>query len=134
MTSADKRRLGIYLHIPFCMSKCAYCDFYSYVPKNEQVYERYANALISHMEHYKSAASNCAPDSVYIGGGTPTALPKEQLLKIVRAVRKNFSLAKMLNSLWKQIPQQLTFPLFARSDAQGLTDSASGFNLQTKEN
>ncbi|MBO5196043.1 MAG: radical SAM family heme chaperone HemW [Clostridia bacterium] len=94
MTSADKRRLGIYLHVPFCMSKCAYCDFYSYVPKNEQVYERYANALISHMEHYKSAAAGCAPDSVYIGGGTPTVLPREQLLKIVRAVRRNFTLAK----------------------------------------
>ncbi len=94
MTPAEKRRLGIYLHIPFCMSKCAYCDFYSYVPKGDQVYERYANVLISHMEHYKSAAAGCAPDSVYIGGGTPTALPKEQLLKIVRAVRRNFTLAK----------------------------------------
>ncbi len=94
MTSAEKRRLGVYLHIPFCISKCAYCDFYSYTPKSEQVYERYTNALISHMEHYKNAAAACAPDSIYIGGGTPTALPKDQLLKIVRAVRRNFSVTK----------------------------------------
>lgn len=94
MNNADKRRLGLYLHVPFCMSKCAYCDFYSYVPKNDAVYERYTNALISHMEYYKSAASGCAPDSIYIGGGTPTALPPEQLLRIVRAIRRNFSVAK----------------------------------------
>ncbi|MBQ7836299.1 MAG: radical SAM family heme chaperone HemW [Clostridia bacterium] len=94
MNTADKRRLGLYLHIPFCISKCAYCDFYSYVPKNDNIYERYTNALISHMEYYKSSAAGCAPDSVYIGGGTPTSLPSEHLLKIVRAVKKNFSLAK----------------------------------------
>lgn len=94
MTPADKRRLGLYLHIPFCMSKCAYCDFYSYTPKNERVYERYTDALVSHMEHYRSAAADCAPDSVYIGGGTPTALPEEYLLKIIRAVKKNFSVCK----------------------------------------
>ena len=94
MNTADKRRLGVYLHIPFCISKCAYCDFYSYVPKNDNIYERYTNALISHMEYYKSSAAGCAPDSVYIGGGTPTSLPSEHLLKIVRAVKKNFSLAK----------------------------------------
>ena len=94
MTTAEKRRLGIYLHIPFCLSKCAYCDFYSYVPKNEQIYERYTDALISHMEHYRNAAIEYSPDSVYIGGGTPTALPQEQLVRIVKAVKRNFALAK----------------------------------------
>ncbi|MBR4071753.1 MAG: radical SAM family heme chaperone HemW [Clostridia bacterium] len=131
MTSADKRRLGIYLHIPFCMSKCAYCDFYSYVPKNEQVYERYANALISHMEHYKSAASNCAPDSVYIGGGTPTALPKEQLLKIVRAVRKNFSLAKNAEFTVEANPATVDLPTLRALRRAGV--NRLSFGLQSAD-
>ena len=49
-------KLGIYIHIPFCYSKCAYCDFYSFVPKDPTIYERYTNALLSHMEYYKNAA------------------------------------------------------------------------------
>ena len=46
----DKRRLGLYLHIPFCRSKCAYCDFYSMVPQNDELVQRYVNALIAHMQ------------------------------------------------------------------------------------
>lgn len=87
-------KLGIYIHIPFCYSKCAYCDFYSFVPKDPTIYERYTNALLSHMEYYKNAASQRTPDSVYIGGGTPTALPPEQLLRIIRGVRRIFHLTK----------------------------------------
>ncbi len=131
MTSADKRRLGIYLHIPFCMSKCAYCDFYSYVPKNEQVYERYANALISHIEHYRSAAASCAPDSVYIGGGTPTALPKEQLLKIVRAVRKNFSLAKNAEFTVEANPATVDLPTLRALRRAGV--NRISFGLQSAD-
>ena len=88
------KKLGIYLHIPFCRSKCAYCDFYSFVPKDESIYERYVNALLAHMEYYKSAVAQYTPDSVYIGGGTPTVLPEEQLLRIVRGVRRTFHLSK----------------------------------------
>ncbi len=131
MTSADKRRLGIYLHVPFCMSKCAYCDFYSYVPKNELVYERYANALISHMEHYKSAAAGCAPDSVYIGGGTPTVLPKEQLLKIVRAVRKNFSLAKTAEFTVEANPATVDLPTLRALRRAGV--NRISFGLQSAD-
>ena len=50
--AVGKRRLGLYLHIPFCKSKCAYCDFYSFVPKDEGIYERFTSALIGHIESY----------------------------------------------------------------------------------
>ncbi len=89
-----QKKLGIYIHIPFCRTKCAYCDFYSFIPKSEGIYERYTDALIAHMEAYRQAAKDHLPDSVYIGGGTPTAMPIEQLLRIVRAVKKNFKLSK----------------------------------------
>ncbi len=131
MISADKRRLGIYLHVPFCMNKCAYCDFYSYVPKSEQVYERYANALISHMEHYKSAAASCAPDSVYIGGGTPTALPREQLLKIVRAVKKNFTLSKNVEFTVEANPATVDLPTLRALRRAGV--NRISFGLQSAD-
>ena len=65
---SNKRRLGLYLHIPFCKSKCAYCDFYSFVPGEDGVCERYVAALIKHMETYKKSCSDYAPDTVFIGG------------------------------------------------------------------
>lgn len=87
---ADISRLGIYIHTPFCRSKCAYCDFYSFNPGSGDVYERYANALIAHMQHYKDAAADRIVDSIFIGGGTPTAMPTDLLLKIIRAAKRTF--------------------------------------------
>ena len=91
---SDSSRLGIYIHIPFCRTKCAYCDFYSFVPDTEDIYERYADAVIKHMECYRAAAADRTADSVFIGGGTPTVMPTEQLVRILKAVKRNFRLAK----------------------------------------
>ncbi len=126
MNVSDRRRLGLYIHIPFCLSKCAYCDFYSYAPKNEAVYERYADALIAHMEHYKSAASDYAPDSVYIGGGTPTAMPEDQLLRIVRAVKRIFALAKNAEFTIEANPATITLPLMKRLRRAGVNRVSIG--------
>ena len=87
-------RLGIYIHIPFCMSKCAYCDCYSFVPEEEDIYEKYTAALCAHMAYYKDAAKDRTVDTVFIGGGTPTVMPTECLLKILGSVKKNFNLKK----------------------------------------
>lgn len=90
----EKKRLGLYLHIPFCRRKCAYCDFFSFVPNNPEVMERYVNALILHMQSYKGGAKGYLADTVFIGGGTPTCLPPELLLRLIRAVKQNFTVTK----------------------------------------
>lgn len=81
--------LGLYIHIPFCASKCAYCDFYS-LPGDAD-FKRYADALILHMEDYSAAASDRVIDSVFIGGGTPTVMPPKQLARIIEGVYSNFT-------------------------------------------
>ncbi len=90
----QKKILGIYVHIPFCLSKCAYCDFYSFVPSGEEIMERYVNALLLHMEDYSESAADYTCDTVYIGGGTPTALPTDLLLRLIRGIKKNFNLTR----------------------------------------
>ncbi len=90
----NRERLGLYLHVPFCKSKCSYCDFYSFVPSDDGIYERYVNALIKHMESYKSSCESFAPDTVYIGGGTPTSVPVSLLAELMHGVKRNFSLTK----------------------------------------
>ena len=85
--------LGLYIHIPFCMSKCSYCDFYSVAGADEEKKDRYISALIKHMQEYKLQTKNYIVSSVYIGGGTPSLLNEIQLKTILRAVKKNFRLS-----------------------------------------
>ena len=63
--------LGIYIHIPFCASKCGYCDFYS-CPSSEQMMEKYQEALLAHIEESLPQIRRYYIDTVYFGGGTPS--------------------------------------------------------------
>lgn len=89
----EKEKLGIYIHIPFCKSKCGYCDFCSHPPLDGEV-DRYLNALMLHMQDLSGAASGYSIDTVFIGGGTPTLLSKKQMKELVGCVRENFKLEK----------------------------------------
>lgn len=82
--------LGLYIHIPFCKQKCLYCDFPSY-PHMEGLYESYTDALCREITGQGVLFSTNQVDTIYIGGGTPTALPAPLLLRIVAAVMENFA-------------------------------------------
>lgn len=70
----------LYIHVPFCHAKCAYCDFYS-TPRREWM-EAYVETVLHEWEQRKPEAI----DTIYLGGGTPSSLPKELLLKLLSAV------------------------------------------------
>ncbi len=78
---------GLYVHIPFCVSKCYYCDFNSYDSQLHQAND-YCDALQKEAYFYKGTSL----DTVYIGGGTPTCLEPSLLLGILDAMKRNFSL------------------------------------------
>lgn len=78
---------GIYIHIPFCRSKCAYCDFNSKAGIMELA-DVYIDALIAEMKSFGSIEA----DSVYIGGGTPTVLSENQLDRLLSSVNESFLL------------------------------------------
>ena len=90
----EKQRLGIYIHIPFCKSKCAYCDFCSHPPRERAEVSRYLNALMLNMQDFEAAAREYSVDTVYIGGGTPTLLERKQLRELMNCVFENFSVEK----------------------------------------
>ena len=77
---------GLYLHVPFCATKCSYCDFHS-ACADESTMDAYCDALIREIKTYKDYTI----DSLYIGGGTPSLLGAERLAKILEAVHKNFT-------------------------------------------
>ena len=96
MFGKKKRKpLGLYIHIPFCKSKCDYCDFCSLVPNNKGIVEHYTDALILQMEDWSSRCRNYTIDSVYIGGGTPTYLDIRRISRIIDAIYSNFKVEKL---------------------------------------
>lgn len=87
----DKAPLGLYLHIPFCVKKCAYCDFYSAFA-GEKALDDYAKGLISEIKKWGGRLCRPLVDTVYLGGGTPSLLG-ERLIPVTGAVREAFCLA-----------------------------------------
>ena len=79
-----EQTLGLYLHIPFCKSKCAYCDFYS-LPHSEEKMDAYAAALLRHLEEVAPRCTAHTVDTVYFGGGTPSLLSPAQVGRLIRA-------------------------------------------------
>lgn len=75
--------IGLYLHIPFCRSKCPYCDFYS-MRADDGIKEQYTNALKNRIT-YEMSKLDCKADTLYIGGGTPSVLGAENLGAIVKS-------------------------------------------------
>ena len=82
------RELGIYIHIPFCVRKCRYCDFLS-MPAGEEMIDRYVKALCNEIRGF-AYADRYQPVSVFLGGGTPSILKGEQIAAILEAVRDRF--------------------------------------------
>lgn len=85
------KTLGVYIHIPFCMQKCLYCDFPSYT-HFASLYNRYIAALCREIADKGGFFSDYAVDSIYIGGGTPTVLAVEQLIRIIDCLRAYFTI------------------------------------------
>ena len=83
------KRLGLYLHIPFCLQKCNYCDFCS-APASEQTRAAYVQALCAHLRAGAPGASEYEVDTVYLGGGTPTLLSPADFSQILDTVRAHF--------------------------------------------
>ena len=83
---------SLYIHIPFCKSKCLYCSFSSFSGK-QLLFDRYAAALAKELEIKGELADNRSVlHSVFIGGGTPSCLPARQLELIISAIALNFQL------------------------------------------
>ncbi len=121
------KKLGIYVHIPFCLSKCAYCDFNSSVPGSKDYMSAYVSALIAHMESYRWAVGDgYQPDTVFIGGGTPTVLPPDDLFRLVRAIRRIFSLPRDAEFTVEANPATVTYSTLTRLRRMGVNRLSIG--------
>ncbi|MCC8098600.1 MAG: radical SAM family heme chaperone HemW [Clostridiales bacterium] len=104
------RRLGVYLHIPFCKSKCAYCDFYS-LPASDRRMDAYLEALCAHITESAPYLRGFTIDSVYIGGGTPSFWGEKRLKALLKVVRKELAPAKDCEYTLECNPDSVTLKL-----------------------
>lgn len=88
-----KPTLGLYIHIPFCKAKCAYCDFYSLAHSEEKM-DAYMAALLRHLEEVAPRAAGMQVDTVYFGGGTPSYLGAARLCRILQTVLRRYGVTR----------------------------------------
>ncbi len=121
-------RAGIYIHVPFCRSRCSYCDFATGTFE-AALAERYVGALAREIESFEFEGALEEVDTVYFGGGTPSLLTPEQVARVLEAVRGKFDVDARAEVTLEMNPGTVT-PEAARS-LRALGVNRASFGLQT---
>ncbi|MBN1690397.1 MAG: radical SAM family heme chaperone HemW [Dehalococcoidia bacterium] len=106
---------GLYVHIPFCVSKCFYCDFYSVSDKLELM-DKYLGALLSEADNYRGMDFT----TLYLGGGTPSILGAERLEKMIIGLRRRFGFNYLQEATIEVNPESAGVDLLATAFAMGI--------------
>ncbi len=121
-------KAGIYIHIPFCKSRCSYCDFATDVYRNNNAVERYVDTLISDITNCELRITHCV-ETLYFGGGTPSLLTAKQLEKILVAIYEKFEFDKKTEFTLEMNPGAVS--LEKLRDFKSLGVNRASFGVQT---
>ena len=122
----EKTPLGIYVHIPFCKSKCQYCDFYSLACKDDNLMDSYLDAVCAHIREAGALAPGYKVDSIYFGGGTPSYFGGDAIAIIMTAIRRNFDVTGDAEITFEANPDSVTDRLLHRMRAEGFNRVSLG--------
>ena len=106
------KKLGIYVHIPFCTKKCGYCDFYS-VKWNEVQEDMYIQSAINEIRSHSALSKKFSVDSIYIGGGTPSIINPRHIGNIIDTIKGIFAVEKNCEISMEANPNSLSENLHA---------------------
>src|SRR6476660_9407701 len=86
---------GLYLHIPFCFHKCHYCDFYSITRQTPDRMDRFVDLLLAEAHQWikHRPLDPLRPKTIFFGGGTPSLLPRDSMLRLLRELPRYFDLS-----------------------------------------
>ena len=101
--------IGLYVHVPFCVSKCAYCDFASYAGREADI-PRYVDAVVREIMRRGEETGHPKADTIFLGGGTPSLLDSLQVTRISRRCSRRFPLSRTPRLLVNAIPERLGVP------------------------
>lgn len=122
----DKTPLGIYIHVPFCRGKCAYCDFYSLPCKDDKLMDGYLDAVCAHIREAGDLAPGYLVDTIYFGGGTPSFFGAEGLASILTTVRRSFDVSPTAEITFEANPDSVSLRLLRRLRSEGFNRVSLG--------
>ncbi len=125
--------LGIYIHVPFCKSKCIYCDFYSLAEPKAHNFDSYLKAVCAHIREAGPQAPDYVVDTVYFGGGTPSFLGGDGMALILNTVRKSFHVAEDAEITFEANPDSVTDRLLWRLRGEGFNRVSLGVQCDNDE-
>ena len=127
--------VGLYLHVPFCESKCIYCDFNSYAHM-ENKFAPFVSAICKDIQrgagNFLPGAEDCAGariDTIFFGGGTPSVLQPEQISRILDAVRQRYDIARDAEVSMEANPGTITLEKFAGYRNAGVNRLSMGVQV-----
>ena len=129
----NKTPLGLYIHIPFCRSKCQYCDFYSLACKEDKLMDGYLDAVCAHIKESGALAPNYKVDTVYFGGGTPSFFGADGLAQIMATIRRNFDVDNNAGITIECNPDSVSDKLLRRLLAEGFNRISLGIQSDDDE-
>ena len=122
----DKTPLGIYIHVPFCRSKCTYCDFYSLATKDDRLMDEYLDAVCAHIKESGALAPGYQVDTVYFGGGTPSFYGADGMATILTAIRRSFDVYQDAEITFECNPDSVSSRLLRKLRSEGFNRVSLG--------
>ena len=134
IVESRKKSLGIYVHIPFCRSKCEYCDFYS-IPgaRSKELMTRYLDAVIAHIRESAPCAVGYEVDTVYFGGGTPSFFGATGLSRIFAEIDRRFDVSRDAEVTLEANPDSVTLPMLTQLRRAGFNRISIGVQSDIDE-
>lgn len=132
-SSKNRTPLGIYIHVPFCRSKCQYCDFYSLTNKEDRLLDAYQNAVCTHIRETGPLAPDYIVDTIYFGGGTPSFFGADGMAAILTAIRKSFKVSPAAEITFEANPDSVNDRLLRRLRSEGFNRVSLGVQCDNDE-
>ncbi len=130
---ANKAPLGLYIHVPFCRSKCQYCDFYSMATKDDKLIDGYLDAICDHIKEAGELAPGHKVDTIYFGGGTPSFFGADGMAVILTTIRRNFDVDNNAEITFECNPDSVSDRLLHRLRAEGFNRVSLGIQSDDDE-
>lgn len=132
LRSKVSRRLSFYIHIPYCVKRCGYCDFNTYTPAELQgpdlatVSQNYIDAAISEIELAHATVGSAEVPTIFFGGGTPSLMPAQELARVITKIRERFELLDGAEITLEVNPDSVTPEFLSAMKESGATRISMG--------
>lgn len=130
--SSEQLKLAFYIHIPYCVKRCGYCDFNTYTPQELNTSElapltaRYIDAALLEIELASAQVGRASVPSIFFGGGTPSLMPARELVRVISKIRERFDLLSSAEITVEVNPDSVTLPFLEEIRAAGVNRISMG--------